>query len=158
MSGDEHERYIMRVTLAQDVLAVAGFLLLGARAVRIEEAAEREQLRQHLLRLEQHQPGALDRLQDLAREQELAVGLGVVIVNATSVWVLPAIVTTPEEVGRQRPDVLGDHRDAAVDGRERQGHVRRHVHALGGQLQLPRRAGVEGVGQGPLARSDRLAP
>lgn len=51
------------------VLAVAGFLLLGARAVRLEEAAEQDALRQHLERLEQQRPGALERLRDIAAEQ-----------------------------------------------------------------------------------------
>ncbi|MEZ5421014.1 MAG: hypothetical protein R2708_27245 [Vicinamibacterales bacterium] len=50
------------------ILTVAGLLLLGGRAARLEAVSEREQLQRHLQRLEQHQPGALDRLTAIAAD------------------------------------------------------------------------------------------
>lgn len=57
------------VELVVAVVCVAGFLLLGARALDLEAVAEREQLRQHLERLERQQPGARQRLEELAADR-----------------------------------------------------------------------------------------
>ena len=55
------------------VVLVAALLVVGARAVRLESAAEQEQLQRHLQRLEDAHPGALQRLQELAAEQRRRV-------------------------------------------------------------------------------------
>lgn len=65
----ERSAWAEAVPLLVAVLTVAGFLLLGSHALDQEGAADREQLRQHLQRLDAHQPGAAARLREMAADQ-----------------------------------------------------------------------------------------
>lgn len=70
------ERASSAVDLIVATLFVVGFLLAGVKAFDREVAGfEAEQQRQHLERLERAQPGARERLREIAAEQRAIGGL-----------------------------------------------------------------------------------